>query len=285
MKQLFEPVVFIDHHSLIWDYLIYTDDYYKGYYHWHQCCEVMFVHNGQGNVVVNQQMYDIRPGMLFFFQPYQLHRIYSEVSPECPFVRTIFYIDPHTAENLLQGFAKRKALFSSLWQGNNTSCGFDLSSSTEAVEWVYKNYNLCRKSTMEEDPEDITMMLLQLLSILGTGENSLIQPEERRKLRYSEQIMNWIEEHYQEEVNLTQLAAETHLSQSYVSRVFHQETGGRLVDYLTARRIKQACRLLATTDMPVEQIGISVGFPNASYFNQLFKRVLGTTPLKYRRSN
>ncbi|OKP96423.1 AraC family transcriptional regulator [Paenibacillus sp. P46E] len=284
MKQLFEPVIFADHKSLIWDYQIYTDDYYKGYYHWHQCCEVMYVHSGQGNVVVNQQMYDIRSGMLFFFQPYQLHRIFSEVSPECPFKRTIFYVDPHTAENLLQGFAKRKAIFSALWQGQNTSCGFDLSGSTEAVEWIYKNYNQCRNSAMEEDPEDITMMLLQLLSCLGT-ENSLIHPEERRNLRYSEQIMNWIEEHYQEEVNLAQLAAETHLSKSYVSRVFHQETGGRLVDYLTARRIKQACRLLATTDMPVEQIGIKVGFPNASYFNQLFKRVLGTTPLKYRKSN
>ncbi|KWX78794.1 AraC family transcriptional regulator [Paenibacillus jilunlii] len=285
MKQLFEPVIFTDRKSLIWDYQIYTDDHYKGYYHWHQCCEVMYVHGGQGNVVVNQQMYEIRSGMLFFFQPYQLHRIYSEVSRECPFVRTIFYIDPHTAENLLSGFAKRKAIFSALWQGENTYCGFDLSGSAAAVDWIYKNYNLCRNSAMEEDTEDITMLLLQLLSCLGTGENSLIQPEERRNLRYSEQIMNWIEEHYQEEVKLEQLAAETHLSKSYVSRVFHHETGGRLVDYLTARRIKQACRLLSTTDMPVEQIGIAVGFPNASYFNQLFKRVLGTTPLKYRKNN
>ncbi|MNI97083.1 Arabinose operon regulatory protein [compost metagenome] len=76
-----------------------------------------------------------------------------------------------------------------------------------------------------------------------------------------------------------------HLSKSYVSRIFHQETGSRLVDYLTARRIKQACRLLSTTDLPVERIGITVGFPNASYFNQLFKKSLGTTPLKYRKSN
>lgn len=68
----------------------------------------MFVHGGQGNVVVNQLMYDIRRGMLFFFQPYQLHRIYSEVSPACPFERSIFYIDPHVAENLLVGFSKRK---------------------------------------------------------------------------------------------------------------------------------------------------------------------------------
>ncbi|MRN54658.1 helix-turn-helix domain-containing protein [Paenibacillus sp. LC-T2] len=284
MKQLFEPVLFVDHQTLILDYKIYTDDYYKGYYHWHQCCEIMYVHAGQGNVVVNQQMYDIRAGMLFFFQPYQLHRIYSDVSPDSPFERSIFYIDPHIAENLLQGFAKRKTLFTALWQGQETPSAFDLQDRRDIVEWIYENYEQCSRST-EEDTENITVFLLQLLSSIGTGDQALLHSGELRALRYSEKIMSWIEENYHEEVNLEQLAEETHLSKSYVSRIFHQETGGRLVDYLTARRIKQACRLLGTTDLPVEQIGIAVGFPNASYFNQLFKRVLGTTPLKYRKSN
>ncbi|MFC6650435.1 helix-turn-helix domain-containing protein [Paenibacillus rhizoplanae] len=285
MKQLFEPVLFAGRQTLIWDYQLYTDDHYKGYYHWHQCCEIMFVHRGQGSIVVNQQMYDIRPGMLFFFQPYQLHRISSDVSPDRPFIRTIFYLDPLTAEQLLQGFAKRKAVFTALWQGNNPYCGFDLGDHLETMEWIYGNYNQCRSKSAGEDAEDITMLLLQLLSCLGTGERSLIHTGERRNLRYSEQIMNWIEAHYQEEVTLDQLAAETHLSKSYVSRIFHQETGGRLVDYLTARRLKQACRLLETTDLTVERIGRTVGFPNSSYFNQLFKRVLGLSPLQYRKGS
>lgn len=285
MKQLFEPVLFRDHKTLIWDYKIYADKYYKGYYHWHQCCEIMFVHGGQGNVVVNQQMYDIRRGMLFFFQPYQLHRIYSDVSPTCPFERTIFYIDPHVAENLLQGFPKRRALFTTLWQGTNSYCAFDLGERVDAVEWFLDHYEHNRKDNILADNEDISMLFLQLLSCIGTEDHPMFQSGERRTLRYSEKIMSFIEEHYHEEVNLDQLAEEIHLSKSYVSRIFHQETGGRLVDYLTARRIKQACRLLGTTDLPVEQIGIAVGFPNASYFNQLFKKVLGTTPLKYRKRN
>ncbi|MEK3748102.1 AraC family transcriptional regulator [Paenibacillus sp. FSL E2-8871] len=285
MKQLFEPVVFVEHKPLVWDYKIYTDDYYKGYYHWHQCCEIMFVHGGQGNVVVNQQMYDIRRGMLFFFQPYQLHRIYSEVSPACPFERSIFYIDPHVAENLLVGFSKRKALFTTLWRGENTHCAIDLEDRVEIVEWTLEQYDLNKKSNPSENTEDISMLILQLLSSIKTGDQQIFQSVERRTLRNSEKIISFIEEHYHEEVNLDQLAEEIHLSISYISRIFHQETGGRLVDYLTARRIKQACRLLGTTDLPVEQIGIIVGFPNASYFNHLFKKVLGTTPLKYRKNN
>ncbi|AIQ36267.1 AraC family transcriptional regulator [Paenibacillus sp. FSL R5-0345] len=285
MKQLFEPVIFEEHKTLVWDYKIYTDDYYKGYYHWHQCCEIMFVHRGQGNVVVNQQMYDIRRGMLFFFQPYQLHRIYSEVSTECPFERTIFYVDPHVAENLLQNFSKRKALFTALWKGGNSRCTFELNERAETVEWILKHYDHNKKASLSEDSEDTSVLFLQLLSCIEIEDYHVFQPRERRTLHYSEKIMSFIEEHYHEEVNLDQLAEEIHLSKSYVSRIFHQETGGRLVDYLTARRIKQACRLLGTTDLPVEQIGIAVGFPNASYFNQLFKKVLGTTPLKYRKNN
>ncbi|MCL6602957.1 MAG: AraC family transcriptional regulator [Paenibacillus sp.] len=284
MKQLFEPVIFDKRKTLVWDYKLYTDDHYKGYYHWHQCCEIMFVHAGQGNVVVNQQMYDIRKGMLFFFQPYQLHRIYSEVSTDCPFERTIFYIEPTIAEKLLMNFAKRKALFSGLTHGNDMNYAYDLNANFGAVEWVLESYERSQQNNQEEDSEDITMLLLQLLNCLETDSTELRRNSELRNLRYSEKIMKWIEEHFSEEVNLEQLANEIHLSKSYISRIFHQETGGRLVDYLTARRIKQACRLLGTTTLSVEQIGINVGFPNASYFNQLFKRVVGTTPLKYRKS-
>ncbi|MCL6460229.1 MAG: AraC family ligand binding domain-containing protein, partial [Gorillibacterium sp.] len=260
MKQLFEPVLFEDQKTLIWDYRKLTSNHYKGYYHWHQCCEIMFIHAGQGNVVVNQQMYHIRRGMLFFFQPYQLHRIYSDVSPDCPFERSIFYIDPHIAENLLQGFTKRKAMFATLWQGKNTVSALDLQDRTDIVEWIYENYEQGSRSNKDQDTESITMLLLQLLSSIGSSDKAVFDSGERRNLRYSEQMMSWIEDHYHEEVNLEQLAEETHLSKSYISRIFHQETGGRLVDYLTARRIKQACRLLGITDMSVEQIGYAVGF-------------------------
>jgi hypothetical protein len=210
MKQLFEPVIFEEHKTLLWDYKIYTDNYYKGYYHWHQCCEIMFVHRGQGNVVVNQQMYDIRRGMLFFFQPYQLHRIYSEAS----FERTIFYFDPHVAENLLQGFSKRKALFTALWKGEKPHCALDLNERAETVEWILEHYDHNKKDFLSEDTEDISMLFLQLLSSIEIEDYYELQPRERRNLHYSEKIMSFIEEHYHEEVNLDQLAEEIHLSKS-----------------------------------------------------------------------
>ncbi|MHA7581870.1 AraC family ligand binding domain-containing protein [Paenibacillus vandeheii] len=46
---------------------------FKGYYHWHQCGEILHVHEGHGIVVLNNHTYPIHKGMLCFFQPYQLH--------------------------------------------------------------------------------------------------------------------------------------------------------------------------------------------------------------------
>lgn len=96
--------------------------------------------------------------------------------------------------------------------------------------------------------------------------------------------MQWIEAHYADQVSLDDLAEALHLSKFYVSRVFSQETGSSITDYITTRRIKQACRLLQTTILPIEHIN-EIGFPNASYFIRLFKHVVGMTPLKYRKAN
>jgi YesN/AraC family two-component response regulator len=97
--------------------------------------------------------------------------------------------------------------------------------------------------------------------------------------------MQWIEEHYMEPFDLGQLSDELHLSKSYVSRVFKRETGSSLTEYLTIRRIRQASQLLQMTNKPIEFIGESVGFGSVSYFIQLFKKMIGTTPHQYRLSH
>jgi YesN/AraC family two-component response regulator len=99
---------------------------------------------------------------------------------------------------------------------------------------------------------------------------------------YAQEAMQWIDEHYQEGFLLDDLADALHISKFYLSKRFHEETGSTLKEYVTAKRMRQACRLLETTMKSVELIGNEVGIPNASYFVQVFKQEVGTTPLKYR---
>ena len=287
MNKLFEPV-YLDQASLFWDYRIRIEHGYKGYYHWHQICEFVLVHEGQGTIVVNQQAYDIKRGMFFFFPPYQLHQVYADVSVSHPYLRSIFYTDPLLIEKQLSSFPRRQSRFADLWKGAVPSLGFDLKDKVQEMERIFEQYDQAYRCGRGEELEEITLLFLQIINLLPLSDT----PDDGRHPmlknggagRYSESIMRWIEEHYHEEVSLELLAEELHLSPNYISRVFRQETGSGIKDYLTARRIKQACRLLETTNRPVEQIGYEVGFDNHSYFIQLFKRVVGTTPLKYRFS-
>ncbi|MCD9023900.1 AraC family transcriptional regulator [Cohnella silvisoli] len=285
MNRLFDPVLF-DGKLMLWDHRARSDAPFDGFYHWHNCFEFLFVHEGEGTVIVSQQAHEIRRGMFFIFQPFQLHKVYPRASAEQPYIRTKLHFKPDEISDKLVSFPLRHGLLLQLWEGQGVTPAFDLLRNItymeELCEWHERTAGDGEAHSQEEDR-------LLLLQILGLVQNALNQSSEpalkeipQRPLRYSEKIMKWIETHFAEEVSLERIAEELHLSKFYVSRVFRQETGSSITDYLTARRIKQASRLLQTTFLPVEQVGIEVGLPDTSYFVQLFKKVVGTTPLKYR---
>jgi AraC-like DNA-binding protein len=285
MKRLFDAVHF-DGQRMLWSYSARADTPFDGFYHWHQCFEILFVHEGEGTVIINQQTYDIKRGMIFIFQPYQLHKVYPKAGPEQPYIRTKLHFNPEEIADKLASFPDRHAQLLRLWLGKGTTQAFDLSDDIAFMEELCAWYEHSSGADGTRSGEEDMLLLLQILGFVNKvgGHAREFGPKEivKRPLRYSERIMKWIEAHYAEEVSLDRIAEELHLSKFYVSRVFRQETGSSVTDYLTARRIKQACRLLQTTFDPVERIGIEVGLPDSSYFVQLFKKVVGTTPLKYR---
>ncbi|RIX50288.1 AraC family transcriptional regulator [Paenibacillus nanensis] len=284
MKRMFDAVVF-GGAKLFWDYRLHNTGQYKGYQHWHQCCEVLYVHEGTGHVVIGGHTFPLRRGMLFFFQPYQLHHVYADVSPEQPYTRTIFHFEPQFIESMLQPFPKRGHLFTALLRGSRQLQAIDLSSSEAAVERIYDDYHHTRKDEKAEDPEEIAMMVLRLLDVILSSTPSyakLSYKAERQSTGYIQAAMQWIDEHYHESFHLDDLAEAMHLSKFYLSKLFHEGTGSTLKEYVIAKRIRQACRLLETTTKSVEMVGHEVGIPNPSYFVQLFKQEVGTTPLKYR---
>lgn len=69
---------------------------------------------------------------------------------------------------------------------------------------------------------------------------------------------------------------------SYLSRVFHEEQGATITDYVTGEKIRQAQKMLLTTDASAETIAYELGFSSQSYFGAVFKKLVGCTPREYR---
>lgn len=98
-------------------------------------------------------------------------------------------------------------------------------------------------------------------------------------------LIKYIQDNISSDLNRTELTQIVHLHPDYLSALFHQQTGLSLSEYITSERLKEARRLLLSTDLPVNEIAIRTGFPNISYFSKIFKKETGSTPLKYRKMN
>lgn len=253
----------------------------KGYYHSHPGMELLFVQRGVGKIVVNRRTYEMAPGRIYCFQPFQLHIVHPEASEASPYERTIMQFDPVVLDRYASAFPEIQAFLHYLWRRELPEQCFDMSEKFALLQHLSRAF----PDDRVENEQTNMLLLLQFVSAMRQlhGRKEAERAAAPRPLRYSESIMQWMEAHYAEEFELERLADALHLSKNYVSRIFREETGGRLTDYLMARRIKEACKLLQTSDWPVERIGVEVGLPNASYFSQLFKRIVGATPLQYRR--
>lgn len=255
----------------------------KGYYHYHAAFELLFVHEGRGKVVVNQRTYDMGPGMLYVFQPFQLHIVHPDAAQDAPYVRTIVHFDAVGADAYAGAFPGVQSFYHYLWRSQMEEQVFDMQERLPFMEQICTSL-----ATIDAaDRDGRALLLLQLISCVRELYGNRLSASSRlspRNHRYSEQVMQWIEEHYAEDFELDRLADALHLSKNYVSRRFRQETGTSITEYLMARRMKEACKLLQTTDWTVERIGAEVGLANASYFCQLFKRLVGVTPLAYRKN-
>lgn len=98
-------------------------------------------------------------------------------------------------------------------------------------------------------------------------------------------VEKMIQDHYGDQAfSLQSVANELDLSLSYLSRLFKKELELNFTDYLTEVRIREAQKLLLTTDMKNNQIADKVGFYDVGYFSQVFRKKCGMTPSEYRQT-
>lgn len=96
------------------------------------------------------------------------------------------------------------------------------------------------------------------------------------------QCVDYIYSHIKERITIATLAEYTGLSENYLSRVFKQNLGISISDYIREKKIEQATHLLRYSDKPIIDIANYLSFSSQSHFIQVFETYTGLTPKKYR---
>ncbi len=104
-------------------------------------------------------------------------------------------------------------------------------------------------------------------------------------LEIQREMITFIYEHFSEKITLEQIAASGHISRSKCCKMFQQYLSQSPISFLTDYRLKESCYMLSETSNPLSQIAQCCGFSEQSYYNRMFRRKYGCTPLTYRKSS
>ena len=102
-----------------------------------------------------------------------------------------------------------------------------------------------------------------------------VRPEIRK-------VMDYIADHYAEELPLEQVSGMVNYQNTYFSRLFKTETGCSYSDYVFRVRILRALELLGAKDLQIGEIAKKCGFSDISYFSMRFRQLCGMTPREWR---
>lgn len=118
------------------------------------------------------------------------------------------------------------------------------------------------------------------ISLFERGVTHSESPMEDRPIN---QLTRYLQKHLAEEISLSVLADELHLSAQYISQLFKSEIGVNFLTYLTNIRMENAKKLLLTTSLPISDISERSGYGDYRVFTKAFKKSEGVTPSQYRR--
>ena len=121
----------------------------------------------------------------------------------------------------------------------------------------------------------------QAIQSYNNSELNARKPHEYQTNLYVEYAVNFIGANYAT-AKVSDVANHIGIHRSYLMRIFKKKMGISPQEYLMQCRLKQACKLLAETDNPIQEIGRNVGYDNQMTFSRTFKLYYGVSPSAYR---
>ncbi|HIT63959.1 MAG TPA: AraC family transcriptional regulator [Candidatus Ventrimonas merdavium] len=122
-------------------------------------------------------------------------------------------------------------------------------------------------------------------SLIRNSRNSRRLPKNNIQDFYVQSTVDFIENHYMEEISVEDMAQNLGLNRSYFSKVFKKATQKSPQDFLIQYRINKACELLRSTRMSVGQTAQLVGYHNPFHFTRAFKKLTNQSPQEWRKRN
>ncbi|RYY34136.1 MAG: AraC family transcriptional regulator [Sphingobacteriaceae bacterium] len=261
---------------LIKDFYLTAIGYYpKAIYHdrerKHGSSEYILLYctDGEGAVFVNNEQFALKPNTYFIIPKNTAHRYKS--ANNNPW--SIYWV--HFSGSVAGDMYNR-----SLENGQMHVHSIPYEQSR--VKLFQQLCTVLEHSFLEKELEVVNINLKQFIA-------SLVYYKQINPVAYdNDSVSNsiaFMKQNLHQKFRIEEFAAHLGLSISHYSRVFRQKTGSSPINYFNLLKIHDSCQYLYFTDRSIKEISVDLGFDDQYYFSRLFTKLIGMSPLNYRKKH
>lgn len=245
------------------------------------CYEILYIFGGQKKYFINNSLYNAARGDTILISEGDISYDRSELLP--PGQSAEYYVITFS----LQFLQKLSNMLS-----------------IENLSEVFSCKKICIPDTKKQHFEELILMLSD--EYTGQAENSeklinlyiseiliylmrfseyICETSQNSQEKCIETVCRHICNYYNEQLTLADMARLAYMSPTYFSKKFKKITGFGFNEYLNNIRVKIAINMLVNTKHSITEIAVYCGYQDSNYFGDVFRRIVGVSPSKYRKTH
>lgn len=251
--------------------------------HTHEFVELVYILSGKMVNYVDDRKYELTKGDILFVNYNQVHRYIAQT--DLHFVNLL--LKPEFMSKKLMNSKNIYEIFYLFMSGEME----DIGNNQPSIKLAGKEMIMMERiidNCIDEFQEKRKGYLNILQGYMQIIFNMIIrnmgqQRDSVKRIKPAlNDIIKYIDEHYNQKLTVETLAEQCFYNTSYFSRVFREYYGKSCTTYIKEKRLEEAMKLLEKTDLPVEEIIRRVGYNDKSLFYRQLKEFAGITPSELR---
>lgn len=246
--------------------------------HIHDCYEIYYSISGGRQFLIDNKVYAINPGDVFFINHYESHYL-SQVDQGIH-ERIVISIHPDFIKTVSTPETDLNFCFSYRESGFSHRLSLDREQQQRFIYYIHKITSTSGFGMDVLERTAFTELLVFLNKAFYAKSRSHIEDISYQYSQQVDEILDYINQNIDKPISIEHLSKLFFLSESYICRIFKSTTGTTINKYLTARRISIAKSLLAQ-GMSVNEVCENCGYQDYSNFLKAFTKAVGISPKKY----
>lgn len=265
---------------------------YVGVLHRHEYIEVVYVISGTTLHYMENRPSEVKRGDLYVVNVGTAHMFCKDEASAEPLIVYDLMFTPEFFDSALRGSRGMEALgrselFHSLFQGRSAEKNsFAISGGLytafgELFNRMYQEYRTRSPGYLEIIRAYLLEVIITAIRMQDAAERSSGAGSKKQVIR---RVMDCIEAQYPRSLTVQSLADQVHLNPDYLGRIFKEDTGQTISAQIQKVRVRNACRLLTSTQSTVSDIAYACGFNDLKFFYSVFRKYMQMSPSEYRKN-